>query len=225
MTRISIGRISGTPFRSLLFGVAVIAAPLVATAGYLAAQGVPQGGVSQGVPPGGAAMGNELIEGLKASKGCLGVETAFTATRKSVIFAWFEDKAATMRCYESDVHQTFMMGMAEGAAAKAEAGGGEATANGAADYDPDHEPMAGVPDDVPVMCIATITPSQKPMVTGFPAPISQVSIELYTPLPGGIALNGRLAPAGFKVKGMVEQTLGDAATAAPPGGKGTPGSR
>ena len=102
-----------------------------------------------------------------------------------------------MRWYESDTHQTMMMGMKDG---------GE-----------EREPMALVPDGVPVMCIATITPSQKPMIPGFPVPISQVSIELYTPLPGGIAVNGRFAPAGLAVKGLVEQKL-EAPAAAPADG-------
>jgi hypothetical protein len=30
-------------------------------------------------------------------------------------------------------------------------------------------------------------------------PISQISIEMYTPLPGGAAVNGRLAPEGFNI--------------------------
>ena len=188
--------------RSLLLLAAVAVAPLAITASYVSAQGAPpQGGppAGRGGGPPGGDMGKELLDGLKATKGCLGVETAFTSTRKSVIFAWFEDKAATLRWYESDTHQTLMMGMTEG---------GE-----------EREPMANVPDGVPVMCIATITPSQKPMIPGFPVPISQVSIELYTPLPGGIAVNGRFSPEGLKVEHLVEQKL-EAPPAAPAGGDG-----
>ncbi len=62
-------------------------------------------------------------------------------------------------------------------------------------------------------------PSLKPLVPGFPMPISQVSIELYTTLPGGLALNGRFAPATLKVEGMVEETLGAAAAAPATGDK------
>ncbi|MDT4898958.1 MAG: hypothetical protein QOH25_4035 [Acidobacteriota bacterium] len=36
----------------------------------------------------------DLVAGLKATPGCLGVETARTDSGKSVIFAWFEDKKA-----------------------------------------------------------------------------------------------------------------------------------
>jgi len=189
--------------RTLLLFAAVVAAPLAITASYVFAQGAPQGGppAGRGAPP---DMGKELVEGLKATKGCLGVETALTSSRKSVIFAWFEDKAATLRWYESDLHQTLLMGMNSG-------GGGE-----------ERVPMAKVPDHVPVMCIATITPSQKPMIPGFPAPISQVSIELYTPLPGGLALNGRFAPESLKVENLVEHKL-EAPAAAPAGGEGKGG--
>ncbi len=193
-------------FRSLVLAAAALAAPTLATASYVLAQGAPpQGGspAGRGGPPGGD-MGNVLIEGLKATKGCLGVETAMTASRKSVIFAWFEDKKATMRWYESDVHQTFMMGMAEGAAAEGDA---EAENAAADDVTEEREPLAGVPDGVPVLCIATITMSPKQAIPGFPMPISQVSIELYTPLPGGIAVNGKFAPPALKVKDLVEETL------------------
>ncbi|MBM4016307.1 MAG: hypothetical protein FJ293_15265 [Planctomycetes bacterium] len=213
--------------RSLVVAAVALAAPTFAITSWVAAQGAPpQGGppAGRGGPPGGDE-GNVLVNGLKATKGCLGVETAMTASRKSVIFAWFEDKKAAMRWYESDVHQTFMLGMAEGAAA---AGGEYGDAEAAAAEE--REPMAGVPDGVPFLCIATITPATKQAIPGFPMPISQVSIELYTPLPGGLSLNGKFAPAELKVPGMVEETLplapagGATAPAAPAGGNGTGGA-
>jgi hypothetical protein len=71
----------------------------------------------------------------------------------------------------------------------------------------EHEPLEFVKDDVgPILCIATITPSLKQSVPGFSSPISQISIELYAPLPGGIAFNGKLAPASLKVPHMIEIT-------------------
>lgn len=196
--------------RLLLCGAALAAAPLLTAPAFLAAQDAPPAGAPQGGAPAGAAArrgpsgsdaGNEMVAELKATKGCLGVETAFTSSRKSVIFAWFEDKAATLRWYESDYHQTMMMGMQEANA--------PASGDAASDATPsaDRIPLEHVPDDVPVMCIATITPSMKPTIPGFPMPISQVSIELYTPLPGGLALNGKFAPAALKVRDMVEAKL------------------
>ena len=43
-----------------------------------------------------AAGGPDLVGALKAVPGCLGVETARTATGKQVIFAWFENKKALL---------------------------------------------------------------------------------------------------------------------------------
>src|ERR1044071_9190060 len=55
----------------------------------------------------GAAAGGfpDLVGGLKATPGCLGVETAKTASGKTVIFAWFEDKKALLKWYYSAPHQ------------------------------------------------------------------------------------------------------------------------
>ena len=39
----------------------------------------------------------DLVAGLKATPGCLGVETARTTSGKAVIFAWFENKRAVLR--------------------------------------------------------------------------------------------------------------------------------
>ena len=50
----------------------------------------------------------ESGRGTPASPGCLGVEVAKTASGKSVIFAWFEDKKAALAWYKNDVHQESM---------------------------------------------------------------------------------------------------------------------
>ena len=47
----------------------------------------------------------DLVGELKATKGCLGVETAQTTNGKQVIFAWFENKKAVLNWYDSDMHQ------------------------------------------------------------------------------------------------------------------------
>ncbi len=46
--------------------------------------------------------------------------------------------------------------------------------------------------------------SDRPQVPGVQMPVSQIAIELYAPLPGGIAAGGRFAPATVKVKGLVD---------------------
>ena len=157
--------------------------------------------------------GDELINALKAAPGCLGVEVAFTQTRKAVIFSWFESKKAVLDWYESDYHQGVMMEMREAAMAAEKDGTapGYESGEGAEEY---REPLAHVKDDVgPVLCIATITPALKQTIPGFPQPISQISIELYTPLPGGIAVNGKFAPAALKVPHLMEFDLGAPAPA------------
>ncbi|MDA7979187.1 MAG: hypothetical protein MPJ50_10525 [Pirellulales bacterium] len=114
-----------------------------------------------------------LVKELKGIDGCLGVEQATTQSGKSVIFAWFKDKAATMRWYESEYHQTMMYR-----------------------FFPNQEfgkAMEGIADDSgPIMAIASVTPATSQKVGQLP--ISQIAIELYGPLKGGLAIGGAFAP-------------------------------
>ena len=124
----------------------------------------------------------DLIAGLTPVKGCLGVETARTASGKEVIFAWFKDKAAVLRWYHSRVHQATMKGAFPG-------------------YEP-VGPLAHLRDDFgPIMAIASLTLRGSP-AEGSGLPISQISIELYAPLPGGLHFGGRFAPDALRVDGM-----------------------
>jgi hypothetical protein len=129
----------------------------------------------------------DLVAGLKATPGCLGVETARTSSGKNVIFAWFENKEAVRRWYYSETHlKAMQMGF------------------------PGHkpaEPMKDVPDSVgPIMAIASLTPSDKPAAPGMAMPVSQISIELYTPVTGGLFVGSRFAPEALKVPGMHDYT-------------------
>ena len=135
---------------------------------------------------GGPFGGLDLVGGLKKTEGCLGVETARTSSGKSVIFAWFENKKAAMNWYNSPDHMKAMMMM------------GPQKRQG--------EPMAGVPDDIPVLAIASVTFSDKPKFKDIPFPISQIAIELYTPVTGGLFLGERFAPEGLKVPDMKNYT-------------------
>jgi quinol monooxygenase YgiN len=132
-------------------------------------------------------LGMALVQGLQATEGCLGVELAQTVSGKNVIFAWFEDKAAVKRWYYSDTHVAAMKR-----------------------FFPDGQPgapLAGVPDDVkPIMCIASITPATEAQLKQTTLPISQIAIELYTPVTGGIFLGSRFAPNEMEVKGMDDYT-------------------
>jgi len=132
----------------------------------------------------------DLVAALKASPGCLGVETARTTTGKNVLFAWFENKEAVRTWYYSAVHQGVVR-----------------MATGRPESQKPPEPMVGVPENVgPIMAIASITPSDTGGVKGFHLPISQISIELYTPVTGGIFIGSRFAPEGLKVPGIKDYT-------------------
>jgi len=128
----------------------------------------------------------DLIGMLKATPGVLGVDAAQTMSGKQVIFAWFENKKAALNWYYSEGHQNLMKTLASGGI-------------------PGRTPMADVPDDGnPILAIASITLSKQPQVSTVQLPVSQIAIELYAPLPGGLAVNGRFAPSSVKVKGLVE---------------------
>jgi hypothetical protein len=124
------------------------------------------------------AIGKKLLEGLKATPGCLGVETAATQSGKRVVFAFFENKKAAEKWYYSPVHQALMDMVAP-------------------DRNKKHKPMAGVPDDVPVMALASISFGGKPAYEKSKLPFSQIAIELYTPLSGGLNIGGGFAPEKF----------------------------
>ncbi len=129
----------------------------------------------------------DLVAGLKATPGCLGVETAKTASGKEVIFAWFEDKKAVLIWYYSDTHQ-------------------QAQKMFFPDYKPG-EPLKDVPDNSgPIMAIASITMAEKSQLKETSLPISQIAIELYQPLSGGLFLGGRFAPDSLKAPKMRDYT-------------------
>ena len=121
----------------------------------------------------------DLAGGIRSTPGCLGVETAQTSGGKLVIFAWFEDKAAVLRWYNSPMHQQVMKMVSP----------------------PNRAPLEGIADNSgPILTIASVTPAEP--TKDSPIPFSQIAIELYQPLPGGAFLNGRFAPASLKVPGM-----------------------
>ena len=128
----------------------------------------------------------DLVSGLKQTPGCLGVEVARTVSGKDVIFAWFKDKKAVEAWYDSDVHQQAMNMFFPGEHGR---------------------PLANVPDDIgPIMAIASITMSDKRSFSETTLPVSQIAIELYSPVTGGLFLGSRFAPEALMVKGMHDYT-------------------
>ncbi len=128
----------------------------------------------------------DLVGALRATPGVLGVDAGQMASRKQVIFAWFENKQAVLNWFYSDAHQAYMRSITPGA------GSGRT-------------PLADVADDSgPILAIASLTLSDQPQVAGVQMPISQIAIELYAPLPGGLAAGGRFAPATVRVPGLID---------------------
>jgi len=140
--------------------------------------GQPASASAQGMP--------DLVSGLKATPGCLGVELARTQSGKQVIFAWFENKQALLKWYYSPTHQGVMRMLAP------DAKSGRA-------------PLATIADNSgPILTIASLTYADTAQVSAVKMPISQIAIELYAPLPGGLAVGGRFAPASVKVPELLE---------------------
>lgn len=159
--------------KNLALGLALAA--LVFTPALLAQQAVT-------VPP--LSAFPDLIGGLRNTPGCLGVETARTASGKQVIFAWFENRKAVMNWYYSDTHVAAMRLVGNA---------------------PSAHPMAAVPDDdVPVLAVASVTLASSTTDTSSPMALSQIAIELYRPLPGGVSVGGRFAPASMNIPGLVD---------------------
>lgn len=143
--------------------------------------------------PGGAMteLGGQMVEQLRGVEGCLGAEAGRIAGNKVFIVAWFENKAAAMRWYDHPMHQRLMK------AANMEDDKHEEHAEGKDDDHEEHEEMEGVPDDLPVMAIATMEFGGPPAVEGSQIPFSAISIELYTAVKGGLRINGGFAPDGW----------------------------
>jgi hypothetical protein len=133
-----------------------------------------------------------LQKGLMETPGCLGVQTfAVDSGKKLVISAWFENRKAMEAWYYSKMHQDAMAKFFPGMGGK----GGK--------------PFAAFKDEkAPMLVIASVTPGDKPIGNGSKLAVSQIAIEGYTPVPGGIAFGGTFAPTGLKVPGLVRIPAG-----------------
>ena len=163
--------------RELAFA-AVLMAAIFSPAALLARPQAPAP-ADLGTPP------PDLVALLKATPGVLGIDAARTLSGKEVIFAWFEDKAAVVNWVRSDAHRQLVRAFAPGASSG-------------------RPPLAEIPDGSgPILTIASITMAAAPAVNGVQMPVSQIAIELYAPLPGGLAAGGRFAPAAVRVPGLL----------------------
>jgi quinol monooxygenase YgiN len=130
-----------------------------------------------------------LLDAARAHPGCLGVDTGQTTSGKQVIFAWFESKAALVSWYKSDAHQRAMKVAFPGQ-----------TFN--------REPLPDTPENTgQILAIVSLKMNDSgPKEAGLP--IATIGIELYTPVPGGVAVGGRFAPKSIRVPGLREIELG-----------------
>ncbi len=131
-----------------------------------------------------------VVGALRTTPGVLGVETAQTASGRQVIFAWFENKKALVDWYHSDAHQKAMKTVFP-------------------DQTFDRQPLPDLAEDSgPILTIVSVKLVEAPK-PGAPSPsIASIGIELYGPLPGGVAVGGRFAPPALKVRGLREIEIG-----------------
>ena len=133
-----------------------------------------------------------VVAAVRATPGCLGVETGQTSNGRRVIFAWFESKKSLVGWYRSDVHQRAMKAVFPNQVF-------------------DREPLPDLAEDSgPILAIVSVKLADGPRPDGSAMPISSIGIELYGPLPGGVAVGGRFAPEAVKVRGLREIDLGTA---------------
>jgi hypothetical protein len=156
-------------------GLGIVAGLLALVAGWGSAAG------AQSPAPGFP----NVVEALKSSPGCLGVETAQTPGGRRVIFAWFENKQALVDWYHGDTHQKAMRAVFPTMTF-------------------DRTPLPDLPaDSGPILTIVSVK-FAAPRGDGSPPAIASLGIELYGPLPGGVAVGGRFAPDALKVPGLRE---------------------
>ena len=73
------------------------------------------------------------------------------------------------------------------------------------------EPLPDLPEDSgPILAIVSVKLADGAGPGGPSMPISSIGIELYGPLPGGVAVGGRFAPESIKVRGLREIDMGTA---------------
>ena len=136
-----------------------------------------------------------VVGALRTTPGCLGVETGQTSSGRRVIFAWFESKKALVDWYYGDVHQNAIKTVFPKLVVE-------------------RRPLPDLAEDAgPILTIVSVKFAEPPRPDGPPPRIVSIGIELYGPLPGGVAVGGRFAPAAVKVPGLREFTT-EAAEAA-----------
>ncbi len=156
---------------------------IAASIGVMACVALTVPSFAQDPLPGQPEFGKLLVEAAEASPGCLGVKLGRTGDGTNVIFAWFENKQALVAWYKSDFHQWAMK-----------------TAFPNQNFN--REPLPDVPENSgQILALVTLKLADKAL-PGSPIPIERIGIELYTPLPDGVAVGGQFAPQSVRVPGL-----------------------
>jgi hypothetical protein len=142
--------------------------------------------------PGDPGYGEQLVKAVLASPGVLGIELGQTTKGRRVIFAWFENKRALVDWYQSDFHERGVKWAFPNLKSV-------------------REPLPDLPEDSgQILALVSLKFADKSTtgaavsrVASRPA-IESIGIELYTPLPGGVAVGGRFAPKSVRVPGLRE---------------------
>lgn len=128
----------------------------------------------------------DLNRGLMATPGCLSVKNStLEGGKQFVIYAWFKNKAAVNAWYNSPMHRSAMKKFFP------KMSGQPSTLDGFKD------------EKSPVLVVASVTPAEKPMIDGSPLAISQIAIEMYTPVPGGVVFGSGFGPKELDVPGII----------------------
>ncbi len=105
---------------------------------------------------------------------------------KQLYPGWFEGKQALVDWYHSETHQAAMKAVFPGQSF-------------------DRTPLPDLAEDSgPILAIVSVRFAGPPRPDAPSPSISSIGIELYGPLPGGVAVGGRFAPAAVKVRGLRE---------------------
>jgi hypothetical protein len=134
--------------------------------------------------PGQPGFREALVKAARESPGCLGIETGRTDSGALVIFAWFESRKALVDWYRSDFHQRAIKSVFPNQTF-------------------DREPLPNTPENSgPILALVTLRLTDTVPSGPSPLPIQTIGIELYTPLPGGVAVGGKFAPESVEVPGL-----------------------
>lgn len=134
----------------------------------------------------------DLGKGLKEIPGCLDIKTGRLGNRgeQQSIFAWFKDKKSVQAWYDSPMHVAAMKKFFP-------------------TFPTGGKVLAKYKDsDGPFLVVASVTPGDKPVHPDSPLHLGQISIEMYSPLSGGLALGGAFGPKSLGEHGPYWMTDG-----------------